>query len=80
MEPRELVLSKEEVTDVTARLVEVALVVEPEVAWKEDGKMTWVGRERVTAPVEAEAVIWLAVPAMLVTPVLVMVRPEPKMA
>ena len=36
--------------------------------------MSW-GRERVTAPVDAEAVTWLAVPVIEVTPVFVMVTP-----
>src|ERR1700689_1530174 len=43
------------------------------------GKMTRFGKESVTLPVPALAVIWFAVPARLVTPVLVTVRPEPMM-
>jgi hypothetical protein len=64
---------------VTVRLVVVALVVEAFAAKKEPGNITWLGSERVTAPVEADALIWFAVPAMEVTPVLVMVRPLPMM-
>jgi hypothetical protein len=38
------------------------------------------GREMVTDPVAPETDTWFAVPASAVTPVLVMVRPEPMMA
>ena len=40
-------------------------------------RMTRDGRESVTAPVAAEAVIWLVVPAREVTPELVMVSAVP---
>jgi hypothetical protein len=43
-------------------------------------RLTKDGSERVTAPVAPETLIWFAVPASDVTPVLVMVRPEPMMA
>ena len=65
--PCALVVRSADGAFVMAKEVEVPLVVEPKVAWKELGKMTWDGSERVTAPVPADAVIWFAVPASEVT-------------
>jgi hypothetical protein len=69
--PLARVLRSEEVMPVIARVVEVALVVEPLVASKELGKMTWLGRERVQVRLVerswalAEEVSWFWVPAMV---------------
>jgi hypothetical protein len=52
--------------------VELEYVVVPYVAVYAFGNATRFGSESVTAPVPADAVIWLAVPASEVTPVLVM--------
>ena len=57
---------------VAVRLVEVAFVVEAADAWNDPPNITWDGSESVIAPVAAEVWIWFAVPARLVTPVLVM--------
>ena len=45
------------VSPLVKRVVEVAFVVDAFATWKEPGKMTWFGRERVIAPVAPEVVI-----------------------